>query len=98
MPIGFITDEQIRAQLEEYGVARVKRMVSAGEFSTTWGPNIAKWLAEKDEEEERKKDALQAKQSKADQSTNWAAWAAVYVAVAAFVLAFLVWVLPHLWG
>jgi hypothetical protein len=66
VPLGFITDKEIRKKLDEYGVARVKRMVEAGEFSTTWGPNIAKWLAEKDEEEKQKdnkekrsQDALQ---------------------------------------
>jgi hypothetical protein len=53
----FITDKEIRVKLDEYGVARVKRMLDAGEFSTSWNPNITKWLAEKDEQEKRKKDA-----------------------------------------
>jgi hypothetical protein len=79
MPIGFITDKEIRAQLEKYGVARVKRMREAGEFSTTWSPYIAKWLAEKDEEEKRKKDTY-------DAWMLWLVFAGVVVGVGAIVM------------
>jgi hypothetical protein len=79
MPIGFITDKEIRAKLEEYGLVRVKRMVESGEFSTSWLPNIAKWLAEKDEEEKRKKDTY-------DTWMLWLVFAGVVVGVGAIVM------------
>jgi hypothetical protein len=47
MPIGS-TDKEIRAKLDEHGAARVKRTMEEGGFSTAWGVNVAKWLAEEE--------------------------------------------------
>jgi hypothetical protein len=50
MPLGFMSDEQIRARLEELGVSQVKTLVATGGLPTTWNLKVAKWLAEKEEE------------------------------------------------
>jgi hypothetical protein len=98
MPLGFISDQEIRARLEELGVTQVRLLLSTGGLPTTWQPNIVRWLAEKDQAEQQKKDALQVAQHKTDESVKKAAWAAVYIGGAAIIVALLVWILPHLWG
>jgi hypothetical protein len=48
---------EIRAELDKLGVDTVRRMYSKGEFSALWYPTINDWLAEREQEEQRKRDA-----------------------------------------
>src|ERR1700730_7263325 len=98
MAIGLISKDTIRAKLNELGAAQVGSLLSAGGLTPLWHPTIVEWLAQKDQDEQREKDALDAKQSKMSLSTVRAAWIAVGVGVVVGVITLLAWVWPHLWG
>jgi hypothetical protein len=98
VPLGFISDEQIRARLEELGVSQVRTLNATGGLPTTWNLKVAKWLAEKEEEEQRKRDAFQAEQARVNLSMKRAAWAAFYTGCVGIIVALVVWKWSHLWG
>jgi hypothetical protein len=74
MAIGLKPKGEIRAELDQLGVERVRLMYSKGEFSVLWNPTINDWLAEREQEEQRKKDAY-------NRSILWIAIAALFVTI-----------------
>jgi hypothetical protein len=98
VPIGLISKDEIRAKLEDLGVAQVRLLLANGGLPLLWQPTIIEWLARKDQEEQREKEAREASQSKLNQSALKAAWIGVAIAIAVDAVTALAWVLPHLWG
>jgi hypothetical protein len=58
-------------QTANLGVAQVCLLLSTGGLPPLWQPTIVEWLAQKDQEERRAKDALDAKQkNRSERGTN----------------------------
>jgi hypothetical protein len=79
-------------------VSQIRTLNATGGLPTTWNLKVAKWLAEKEEEEQRKQAAFQAEQARVNLNMKRAAWAAVYAACAGVIVALVVWKCSHLWG
>jgi hypothetical protein len=100
---------RIIPRLEELGEAQVRFLMSRDGFPSFWLPTIAKWLADKGQESELRREASQAEQIDIASSAKDAAWeaaraankantiAAIAVAMAtiAIIISTFAWIYPR---
>jgi hypothetical protein len=97
------------ARFEEMGEEAVRILAYTAGFATTNQRLAIKWLAQKDQESERRRDASQAEQIDLARSANDAAWEAaraaktantiaiiaVVIAIVAIIMSTFAWIYPH---
>jgi hypothetical protein len=93
---------QAIARLETLGESQVRLLLKTGGLPPSWNLTIIKWLTEKDQETQRRKEQSQNEQYQIALSSKRAAWIAAYAAIAATVIAiigvvvtWLAWKWPH---
>jgi hypothetical protein len=83
-----------RERLEEMGEARVRLVFNTNGFGSSNRIYAGKWLAELDEVQRARNEALQVEQTRVNKSTLKAAWIAAYAAIGANVVTILAWIFP----
>ncbi|MDR3472551.1 MAG: hypothetical protein P4M09_12800 [Devosia sp.] len=95
-------DPTIIAQLEGYGPVQVRTLMQSGNWPSHLSLMATKWLAQKDQEEREREEALRAREeaSRAEEiklarsaSTN--AKIATAIAIVAVIISFLAWLFPR---
>jgi CHASE3 domain sensor protein len=91
-----------KERLLEMGEAKVRLIVTSGGFGSPLQASAVEWLAELDEAERSRHEALQFQQTGLAQSAAKAAWIAAYAAIGAVVVTvigaivtILAWVYPR---